>query len=55
MVKGGSKNGHRKDMCLKKIRLCIQNMLGQIVNIIVEEGGGTRPLNKHKNVDIDLE
>ena len=30
-------------------------MLGQIVNIIVVEGGVTRPLNEHENLDIGLE
>ena len=37
MVRCGSKNGHQKDICLKQIGLCAQNMvtvLGSIDNMI---------------------
>ena len=40
MVRFGSKNEYRKDMCLKETRLCDQNMitiLNSLFNIIKED------------------
>ena len=49
MVRCGCKNGHRKDIILEEIRLCVQNILltiiGSIVNII--GGGGRGDLYDH--------
>ena len=39
VVRRESKNGHQKDMCLKEIELCVQNMLTIIGSIIDMIGG----------------
>ena len=46
----GSKNLYKKEMCLREIGLCAQNMLtnkGLLVNIV---GGLIWPFNEHTNI-----
>ena len=36
VVRYGSKNGYQKDMCLKVIRLCAQNMIAILGSTVIQ-------------------